>query len=204
MTQLCSVRKIVVVGVMVALLIGVGSPASAAGREGRNATTGAQLFPIVVGCGAYSLGLGYSQYHSKTLPPMTGNSGVVYFCGIAGADVIILESVLDPFNQQLSSDIYQTLNGIESVHSYFFEQEGISQFDYKARCDLTIESGCPMNAQYEVAFTISAYTAEDFCGEEWCICRENYHCDEGLVCRPFFTEFANSHGECVRAEWWLD
>lgn len=204
MVQLCSVRRIVVVGVLVALLVGAGSPALAAGRTERNAATEAQLFPIVFGCGAYGLVLGYSQYHSKTLPPITGNSGVVYFCGIAGADVIILESVLDPFNQQLSSDIYHTLNGIESVHSYFFEQEGISQFEYKARCDLTIESGCPMNAQYEVAFTISAYTAEDFCGEEWCICRENYHCDEGLVCRPFFTEFANSHGECVRAEWWLD
>lgn len=203
MTQLCSVRRIVGVGVLVALLIGVTAPASAAGRE-RNGTTEAQLLPIVVGCGAYSLVLGYSQYHSKTLPPLHGNSGVVYFCGIAGADVVILETVLDPYNQQLSSDIYNTLNTIESVHSYFFEQEGISQFEYKARCDMTIESGCPMNAQFEVAFTISSYTAEDFCGEEWCICRENYHCDEGLVCRPFFTEFANSHGECVRAEWWLD
>ena len=204
MMQLCSVRRIVVVCVLVAVLIGAAVPVSAAERERRDEITVAQLFPIVVGCGAYSLALGYSQYHSKTLPPITGNSGVVYFCGIAGADVVILESVLDPFNQQLSSDIYDTLISFESVQNYFFEQEGISQLEYKARCDMTIESACPMEAQFDIAFTISAYTAADFCGEEWCICRENYHCDEGLVCRPFFTEIANSHGECVRAEWWLD
>lgn len=203
MTRLCSVRRIVAVGILVAVLLGGSAPASAAGREGRDATE-AQLLPIVIGCGAYSLLLGYSDYHSKTLPPITGNSGVVYLCGIAGVDMIIIEEVLDPYHQTLSSNIYQTLNSIEAVHNYFFEQEGISNFEYKARCDMTIESGCPMSAQFEVAFTISTYTAEDFCLEEWCICRENWHCNEGLVCRPFFTEFAGSFGECVRSEWWLD
>lgn len=186
------------------MLSGIAVPASAGGRESREVTGSLQLLPIVVACSAYSLALGYSQFHSRTLPPVIGNSGVVYRCGIAGVDTIILDEVLDPLNQQLSSDIDNTLNGIESVHSYFLEQEGISHLDYQARCDLSIESGCPMGAQFEVAFTISAYTAADFCLEEGCICREHWHCNEGLVCQPFFEEIANSFGECVRAEWWLD
>ena len=210
MTHGFSVKNVVPVCVVVCVLMGAVSPAGAAGRspadvsapvEGSSVT---QALPIMVACSAYSLMLGYSQYQSRTLPAITGNSGVVYRCGIAGVDAIILEEVLDPYNQQLASDVYDTLNSIESVHNHFFEQEGISQLEYKARCDLTIESGCPMGAQFDVSFTISAYTAEDFCLEEGCICRENWHCEEGLVCVPFFPEIAGSHGECSRAEWWFD
>jgi hypothetical protein len=201
MTQRCSVRTIVSACVLVCVLVAGVRPAAA---EGRGSTGEAQLLPIVIGCSAYSLLLGYSQHHSRTLPPITGNSGVVYRCGIAGVDMIILEEVLDPYHQQLSSDIYNTLIGFESVQRHFFEQEGISHLDYKARCDLTIESGCPMNAQFEVTFTISAYTAEDFCLEEGCICRENWHCEEGLVCALFFPDITGSHGECRRGDWWFD
>lgn len=189
---------------MVCVLAVAATPASAAGRSEPAEASELQLLPALVACSAYSLMLGYSQYHSRTLPPMTGNSGTVYICGIAGMDAIILDEVLDPYHQQLSSSIFNTLNNVESIHNYFFEQEGISHFEYKARCDLSIESGCPMQSQYEISFTLSAYTTADFCMEEWCICRENYHCEEGLVCRPFFEEINGSHGECVRAEWWFD
>lgn len=200
-------RSLVAVCVVVSVLMAGVSPAFAAGPGARDAAVGGkttQALPIVIACSAYSLLLGYSQYHSRTLPAITGNSGVVYRCGIAGVDVIILDEVLDPYHQQLSANVYDTLNGIESVHSWFFEQEGISHLDYKARCDMTIESGCPMGAQFEVAFTISAYTEEDFCLYEGCICKQNWHCEEGLICSLFFPDITGSHGECSRAEWWFD
>ncbi len=204
MMQRFSVKQIVALCVVVGVVMVAMPRVAAAGDAKPAAASRVQTLPVLVACSAYSLVLGYSQFHSRTLPPITGNSGLVYRCGIAGVDGIILEEVLDPYNQQLASDIYNTLNSIESVHNYYFEQEGISELDYRARCDLTIESGCPMGAQFEVAFTISAYTAEDFCLEEWCICRENWHCEEGLVCALFFPDITGSHGECRRSEWWFD
>jgi len=204
MRQRFSVKQVVAVCVVVGVLLTSVPSAAAAERATPEVARGTQALPILVACAAYSLVLGYSQFHSRTLPAITGNSGLVYRCGIAGVDGLILDEVLDPFHQQLSSDIYNTLNGIESVHSYFFEQEGISQLEYKARCDLTIESGCPMGAQFEVAFTISAYTAEDFCLEEGCICRQDWQCNEGLVCSLFFPDIVGSHGECRRGYWWFD
>ena len=204
MRQRFSVKQVVAVCVVVGVLLTSVPSVAAAERATPEVARGTQALPILVACAAYSLVLGYSQFHSRTLPAITGNSGLVYRCGIAGVDGLILDEVLDPFNQQLSPDIYNTLNGIESVHSYFFEQEGISELEYKARCDLTIESGCPMGAQFEVAFTISAYTAEDFCLEEGCICRQDWQCNEGLVCSLFFPEITGSHGECRRGYWWFD
>lgn len=203
MTRLFTARRFVSTIALVCVLFGSARPAAADARPAAADTDGAQILPISVACGVYSYFLSYVQFYSKAFAPIVGNSGTVYRCGIIGLDAVIIEEVIDPYHQQLTLDIYNTLNSIESVHNYFFEQEGISNFEYKARCDMTIESGCPLGAQFEIHFTLSAYTVEDFCLEEFCICQENWHCEEGLICRPFF-DLPDSFGECVRAEWWFD
>lgn len=205
LVHLFSLKRVVTAWLLVCVLFVGSRPSAAAGlTPPPDHAPESQTLPIMIACGVYGYFLSYTAYYSRAFAPITGNSGTVYRCGILGIDNLILEEVLDPFHEQLSSDIYNTLIGFESVHQHFFEQEGISNFEYKSRCDLTIESGCPMGAQYSIAFTLSAYTAEDFCLEEWCTCRENWHCEEGLVCGLFFPDIAGSFGECVRAEWWFD